>query len=81
MSFGGDIKPLVPGNPLKISLSVIGDFLVNWVIPGKTIKKKHKKNTQKETNKKRILHDNLRTVPYWISKVGPDSFGSYVLQR
>ena len=37
-SFGGDVKPLVPGNPLKISLSAIGDFLVNWVIPGKTIK-------------------------------------------
>ena len=25
--------------PLKISLSAIGDFLVNWVIPGRTIKK------------------------------------------
>ena len=23
-----------PGEPLKISLSAIGDFLVNWVIPG-----------------------------------------------
>ena len=37
-SFGGDVKPSVPGNPLKISLSAIGNFLVNWVIPGKTIK-------------------------------------------
>ena len=37
-SFGGDVKLLVPGNPIK--LAAIGDFLVNWVIPGKTIKKK-----------------------------------------
>ena len=26
-----------PREPLKISLSAIGDFLINWVIPGKTI--------------------------------------------
>ena len=38
-SFGGDVKQSVLGNPLKISLSAIGDFLINWVIPGKTIKK------------------------------------------
>ena len=34
-SLGGDVKLSVPGEPLKISLSAIGDFLVNWVIPGK----------------------------------------------
>ena len=32
------VKLSVPGNPLKISLSAIED-LINWVIPGKTIKK------------------------------------------
>ena len=32
VSFGGDIKPSVLGNPLKTSLSAIGSFLVSWVI-------------------------------------------------
>ena len=40
VSFGGDIKLLVPGNPLKISLSAIGSFLVSWVISSKPIYKK-----------------------------------------
>ena len=35
-SFGGDAVSL--GEPLKISLSAIGNFLVNWVIPGKPYK-------------------------------------------
>ena len=39
-SFGGNVKPSVPGNPLKLA-EAIGDFLVNWVIPGK--KKRVKK--------------------------------------
>ena len=34
VSFGGDIKRLVR-EPLKISLSAIGSFLVSWVIPSK----------------------------------------------
>ena len=42
-SFRGDVQPSVPGEPLKISLSAIGDFLVNWVIPSK-LKKKKKSN-------------------------------------
>ena len=50
-SFGGDVKPSVPGNPLKISLSAIGDFLVNWVIPGKTIKIEKKKKIEIMGNK------------------------------
>ena len=40
VSFGGDIKPSVPGNPLKISLSAIGSFLVSWVISSKPIYQK-----------------------------------------
>ena len=43
MSFGGDIKPSGPGEPLKISLSAIGSFLVSWVISSKPIYKKKKK--------------------------------------
>ena len=36
MSFGGDIKPSVPGNPLKLAyVSAIGSFLIKWVIPSK----------------------------------------------
>ena len=46
-SFGGDVKAVGPGEPLNISLSAIGDFLVNWVSQEKlkNKKKKQKKNT------------------------------------
>ena len=36
MSFGKDIKPLAPGNPLILALLyLLGFSLFNWVIPGK----------------------------------------------
>ena len=35
-SFGGDVKPLVPGNPFILAHILLElNFLVNWVIPGK----------------------------------------------
>ena len=40
MSFGGDVKLSILGN-----LSATEDFLVNWVIPGKTVKKTTTKKT------------------------------------
>ena len=48
--------------PLKISISAIGDFLVNWVIPGKTIQKNNNNKKKKKKKYKIIKFGALKYI-------------------